>query len=183
MTKENFMGLFVKLCAAYGKKLDEPQFIVYFQYLSNYDHEALKGAVDRFITSPGSYMPSIGDLIETMTPPGIGPAWEKVVRVAAGGCRRWRELTDIEIATVSAIGGINAIQNADEEGLHFIFNDFKNTFPIMVKRKIKYLSDNERLKDLNMVPETYQFIKKSEEKPLEIAAPLKPMLSEVGKRI
>jgi hypothetical protein len=184
MTKEQFMDLFVRLCAAYGRKYDEPQAIVYFQYLSGYDYEIIKKAVDSAIMSPGNYMPTVGDLLSLVNPPDVGKAWEKVVRVASGGCRRWRELTDIEIATVSAIGGMNAIQDANDEGLHFIFNDFKRTFPIIVKRGVKYLSDSERLKDLNMVAETFKFLKGSSPEISEQIIPeIKPMLSSIGERI
>lgn len=55
---------------------------------------------------------------------------------------------------------MNLIQNSNEEGLKFIFNDFQKTFPVMAKRENKFGSDDERLKTLNMQAETFKFLQK-----------------------
>lgn len=188
MREEQFVSLFTELCAAFGKDFNKPQMLVYFKYLGDRRYEDFKRAVELVIISGGNYFPTIAELNEKMDPGEVGESWQKVVEIAAGGCREWRKLTDIEIATVSSIGGMADIQNATEQSLHFIFQQFQKAFPIMQRRGIKLNSDSERLKILNMVPETYYFLLKLEglkELPIMMDQPkqLKDMLSQIGGKI
>ena len=181
MQKEKFVKLYAKLCDAYGKDFKEGQALVYFEYLGGCGYDELKKAIDLFIVDSSPYMPTVGQLIEKMRPIDAGSAWQRVLDVVRGGGRQWKKLSDLDIATVSAIGGMNDIQNATDENLHFILNNFLKTYPIMAKREIKFGSDNERLKALNMVPETYLFIKRTEELE-EIELP-KKMLDKIGEKL
>ena len=162
MTKEEFMNLFVRLCAAYGKEFSEPQAVVYYQYLGACDRGELERAVDECVMAGEKFFPTIAELNEKMAGGDVGESWRKVVEVARGGCRGWRILTDIEVATINTIGGMADIQNANDQGLHFIFKEFVRTYPIMQRRRIKYGSDMDKLKGLNMVPETFKHIRMQE---------------------
>ena len=161
MDEKEFMKLFSELCTAYRQEFDKERGLVYFKYLCSCPMDKLKSVVEWFIRHGGKFFPTISELIDVLDPPDVGKAWQRVYEVACGGCRSWPKLSDAEIVTVSAIGGMHLIQNATDESLHFICNDFKRAYPVIVKRENRLHSDDERLKDLNMVPETYLFIKKS----------------------
>lgn len=180
MQEHEFIKSFHELCVAFGKEFDRETALVYFKYLGEFDKEALQKAVEDYVISGSAFFPRISELLEKMSPDSMGRSWNKIVSIAAGGCRRWKDLTDTEIAVINAIGGMARIQNATDQDLHFIFNDFQQAFPVQQKRQIKYDTDIQRLKDLNVVPETFQFLKTKlpSEKLLEAK-----MASQIGTKI
>lgn len=189
MQEHEFLALFNELCVAYRQEFDQERGLVYFKYLHQFSLTQFQKAVEQLIFHGGKFLPTIAEIVEIINPPNVGRAWENVLSVASGGCRLWEKLSDTEIATVSAIGGIGLVQNSTEEGLPFLCRDFKNAYPGIIKRGVKYNSDEERLKDLNMIPETYLFIKKSREmrevegERQERPKILEQMLGKIGKAI
>jgi len=182
MQEHEFIKLFHELCVAFRQEFNKETALVYFKYLSQFKKEDFQKVVEKYIFSGGKFFPSIAELVEEMQPPDVGQAWQRVVDVARGGCRGWRRLTDTDVATVSAIGGMHLIQMADEDKLKFAFNDFQRQYPIIFKRQIKYPSGLSKLKDLNTMPETYLFISKSEKLIAPTELP-KELTEKVGKAV
>jgi hypothetical protein len=161
------------------KQFSADTLTAWYMSLKDYPEDEVVRAVREVSRDPVDFI-NVGTVIDRMRPPDVGKAWERVVSVASGGCRLWQKLTDLEIAAVSAIGGMQAIQNSDEEGLRFLFNDFQRQYPVMVRRHATYSSDDERLKDLNATPETYQFLKNTTLPEIGVRSDL---VRDVGKRI
>ena len=160
MQELEFMKLFNELCIAYGKEFGRERALVYFKYLGGLDVEDFRKAVERYIDGGSEYFPTVSQLKEIINPPDVGASWENVVKVAEGGCREWKKLTDVEIAVVSAVGGMGIIQNGTEQSLRFVFNDFQKAFPVISKQENTFNSDGQRLKTLNVCPETFKFLYK-----------------------
>lgn|SRR3990167_807149 len=186
MEKAKFTQALTYLFESKMKSCSEITVQTWYDLLKDFPEEKVISALISLARESDQFI-NVGMVIEKINPPDVGKAWEKVYSVACGGCRSWQKLSDTEIATVSAIGGIGLIQNSTEEGLPFLCRDFKNAYPAMVKRGIRYNTDEERLKDLNMIPETYLFIKKSREAKeigegrQEKPDALKQMLGKIGK--
>lgn len=168
MNKEKFGKAMEYLFASKAKMLNETVIQVWYDLLKEYPEDKVFEAMKTLAVSPDDFI-TVGKIVELAQPINIGQSWQRVVVCARCGCSSWDELTDLEVATVSAIGGMHAIQNGTEESLHFLFNDFQKAMPAIAKRQVCYDSQAQKLKDLNVWPETYQFLTK-EDKTLMIEA-------------
>ena len=157
MKVDEFAKQYETLCFSFNRDVNQGQMLTYYGFFKDYDINSFEKAIHLCIIS-NRFMPTISELIEAISPPDIGQAWERVLRVASSGCRHWVDLTDTDIATISVIGGMGQIQNATDESLHFICNDFKKNYSIMAKRNIRYLTNDQKLKDLNVDPESYKLL-------------------------
>jgi len=158
MNEENFIKIFSMLCEAYGQQYSKARAMIYFEQLRNFKESEIKRAVGKIIRS-SRFMPTVSEVIGMINPVEVGQAWQRCLEVASRGCKGWENLTDVEIMALAEIGGIREIQNTDEEGLHFIFNNFSKVYPDMVKRGIKLEGDNDRrLRILNPHRETLNLL-------------------------
>lgn len=153
MELSEFRKEFQKLCFAFNKPFEDGQAIVWFEDLCGYKDDDIKNAMKVARKNCRYQFPTIAEVINEIPGPDVGSSWQRVLECARRGGMGWEKLTDLEIASLGEIGGLQMIQDSSDEGLTFLFNKFKTGFDILNKRKVE-LRPEARFATLGIHPES-----------------------------
>lgn len=158
MKRTRFDEELLKLSLAFGQKINTARVELYYDSLKNYDEIELLIAFKNCMLK-SDFFPSIAEIVSEISPLDASRSWAKVLRMAQNGCRDWQNLTDLEVATISVIGGMREIQNADDKSIHFLSQKYLIAFPLMKTRNVTYDNQSVKLVDLNVDSDTYRYLK------------------------
>ena len=186
INKKKFMVALMSLFESKLKVYTEKTIDVWYNELKDYSEDAVIEGIKRLIHSQDGFI-SVGKIVEQFSNKDldISNVWNNIINVAKDGARSWNKLNALEVKVVMNMGGLERFQNATEENLHFMFNEYTKLIgKLSLDDLIKYEGE-EKLRRLNADSSSLKLLLKTEGQKIKNKIPekLKGMLDKIGEKI
>lgn len=141
MEKLRFNKLFHGLCITFSKEAGDELRDIYYEALKEYPDKDVISAINSCIKLQ-KFFPAISEIIQSLPKLSVGEAWQRVLKVAENGGRGWEILSDIEIRTISDMGGLRKIQDGNIDYLNLLEKEFSEIYlkiiPIRINPECRF---------------------------------------------